>query len=470
MIDRISTGNADLDLVIGGGLPANAINLIMGLPGTGKTLLAQQFMFTNAGPDYPALYLSTASEPFEKILRYVQSLSFFDPEAIGNGVEFQELGTRLVEHGLAGVAARVNELIREKRPRILIIDSFKALNSYATNPTDFRNFLHDLAATQSVFPVTALWLGEYSSDEVATAPEFAIADSIIELRSHHAYDRAARTIQVRKLRGGDFRSGGHAYNLSSEGLVVYPRLADTDLESHHSYVRLQQRASSGIEALDQMLDEGYHTGSSTLVAGPTGIGKTLMGLHFLFGGAEQGAHGVLATFQEDPVQLEQILRGFGWSLGSDLLTVKYQPPIDLYLDHWVYELLDLVNKTGAKRLFIDSLNDLEAATDDQARFSEFLYSLLHRCARNNVSVVMSHEVRDLFGVTSLTDQAASNIADNVVLLQYRPVGSTIYRTVTVLKTRGSTHDPSIRPFEITDHGIVLSELPGNGEELTYRMD
>lgn len=457
MIERISTGDARLDHITGGGFPANAINVIMGLPGAGKTLLAQQCIFSNADPKRPAIYLSTASEPFEKILRYVQSLSFFDPSLVGNGIVYDELGTTLVDRGLTGVGERIKELIQEHRPGILVIDSFKALSFYAEKPTEFRNFLHDLAATQSVFPVTSLWLGEYEHDEMASAPEFAVADTILELASYGDTHQSSRALQVHKLRGGNFLSGTHAYRLSSDGLETYSRLADAG--TRVSYKRDELRVSSGIQALDDMLDQGYRIGSSTLMAGPTGIGKTLMGLHFLFGGLDEGEHGILATFQEDPTQLEQILNGFGWSLDSQQVTLKYQVPVDLYLDQWVYELLDEIERTNSKRVFIDSLSDLENATTDPRRFDEFLYSLLHRCARNNVSVMMSYEVRNLFGVTRLSDKAASNMADNVVLMQYMPIETAMHRALTVLKTRGSTHDPAIRPFEITSRGIVLVEPP-----------
>ncbi|WP_310277662.1 ATPase domain-containing protein [Haloactinomyces albus] len=456
-MDRIPSGNPRLDEVTGGGLPANAINLIMGLPGTGKTMLAQQCVFSNADPQRPALYLSTASEPFEKILRYVQALSFFDPAFIGNGVVYDELGTTLVKHGLAGVGERVKEFIRDYRPGILVIDSFKALSSYAASSIEFRNFLYDLAATQSVFPVTVLWLGEYEESEMASAPEFAIADSIIELSNQRFQKRSANFIQVRKLRGGDFLSGSHTYSLSHEGLEVYPRL--TGVGEHAVYSPDRERASSGVQALDDMLDEGYRIGSSTLMAGPTGVGKTLMGLHFLFGGVDQGDHGLMATFQEDPTQLEQVLHGFGWSFDTEGITLKYRPPVEVHLDEWVYDLLDTIERTGARRLFIDSLNDLESVADDPSGFDESLYALLHRCSRNNVSVMMSYEVRHLFGVTSLTDRAASNLADNVVLLQYVPAESIMYRSVTVLKTRGSTHDLRVRPFEVTPRGIVLTDEP-----------
>jgi circadian clock protein KaiC len=457
MSERVTSGSAELDEILGGGLPTDAIALIMGLPGTGKTLLAQQCLFSNASTRRPAVYLSTASEPFEKILRYAQRLTFFDRALIGHGVVYDELGTTLTREGLAGTRHKVSELIRQYRPSLLVIDSFKALGAYAATPTEYRSYLHDLAATLSAFPVTSLWLGEYSAHDMATAPEFAVADTILELASHPNHQRTSRALQVLKLRGGDFLSGRHAYRLAADGLTVYPRLADP--AETDSYQREPSRVSSGVQALDHMLADGYRTGSSTLIAGPTGIGKTLMGLHFLYGGAQHGERGVLSTFQEDPTQLDQIVRGFGWSLVDDNITLRYRSPIDLYLDQWFYELLDTVEATRASRVFIDALNDLEAATDDRRRFAEFLYSLLHRLSRRNISTMMSYEVTELFGLHRLTDAAASNLADNVVLLQYGTTPTTISRTLAVLKTRASAHATGIRHFEITPRGIIPTGAP-----------
>lgn len=463
MSDRISSGDAGLDEVLGGGLPAYAINLIMGLPGTGKTLLAQQCVFRNATSRSPALYLSSTSEPFEKILRYGQRLSFFDPARVGHDAVYEELGTTLTHHGLQAALEQIRESLRRHRPGLLVIDSFKALTTYGGTLTEVRNELHELAGTLSAFPVTSLWLGEYSEQEMATAPEFAVADSVIQLASRPDQQRASRAVQVLKLRGGDFRSGQHAYRLSPDGMTVYPRLADP--ADSEPYIRDRARVSSGIQALDDMLADGYRTGSSTLIAGPTGIGKTMMGLHFLFGGAQQGEHGVLATLQEDPTQLEHAVRGFGWSLAQDEVTLLYRSPVDLYVDQWVYELLGTVEKTGASRVFIDALTDVESATGSQHRFAEYLYSLLRRFSRRNVSTMMSYEVGELSGIRRVTSRAASNVADNVVVLEYDKRGGTVGRTLSVLKTRASAHAAEVRWYDITPRGIVLTAMPATAEPM-----
>ncbi len=454
MIGGLTTGTDRLDLVLGGGLPQNAISLVIGVPGSGKTILAQQCVFSNAGPEHPALYLSTVSEPLEKILRYGQALSFFDPAAVGTSVWYDDLGAVLSDKGLPGVLERVRDLIRERQPAIIVIDGFKALHPYAPDPGDFRRFLHDLAGMLSAFPVTCLWVGEYEDREIAVAPEFAVADAIVAMGTSQATVRATRTLQVLKLRGGGFLSGKHSYRISADGIATFPRLADPGRAGDYTLGR--QRVSSGVQAIDDMVGDGYWPGATTLVAGPTGIGKTLMGLHFVFNGARHGERGLVATLQENPTQLERIAQGFGWSLTGDEVALMYRSPVDLYLDEWVHDLLDTVESTGAKRVLVDSLGDLRAASPDLTRFREYTYSLLQRCSRRGVSIMLTHEVAELFGLTRLTEDGASHLSDNVILLQYRRVESNVTRTLTVLKTRAALHDSRVREFEITPRGIVLA--------------
>ncbi len=215
--------------------------------------------------------------------------------------------------------------------------------------------------------------------------------------------------------------------------------------------------TSGIEALDDMLEDGYWPGASTLVAGPTGVGKTLMGLHFVFNGVRAGERGVIASMQENPTQLERIARAFGWSVTEDDVTLMHRSPVDLYVDEWVYELLETVEATGATRVLVDSLGDLQHASPDLTRFREYAYSLLHRCSRQAVSLMMTYEIPQLFELTQLTEHGASHLADNVVLLQYRNTAAAVTRTLTVLKTRASGHDPRVQEYEITPGGITLAK-------------
>jgi circadian clock protein KaiC len=451
-----------MDAVLGGGLPANSINLVAGAPGSGKTILAQQFLFENARDDRPGIYLSTVSEPLEKILRYGQTLTFFDPAAVGSRVFYDDLGACFEEEDALGAAlGRILELVRERRPGFIVIDSFKALHSYAADANAFRGFLHDLAGALSAYPATSLWVGEYATDDADLAPEFAVADGIISLVTERAGDRAIRILRVDKLRGSSPMSGNHAYRLSGNGIDVFPRLADPAVDD--VYALDDQRISSGLPILDEVLHSGYWPGASTLVAGPSGSGKTLLGMHFIFGGVETGEPGLIATLQENEIQLERVAQGFGWSLETDDVHLMYRSPVDVYLDEWVYDLLARVEEHGIRRVLIDSLGDLQAVAADEVRFREWIYSLLQRTTRAGVSVFMTQEVGELFGATRLSEYGISHLSDNVVLLQYVRGRSRIHRALSVMKTRASSHDPRILGFSITSDGVEIGDPFGDDQ-------
>jgi circadian clock protein KaiC len=454
-MDRITSGHDRLDRLLGGGLLANTINLIIGHPGSGKTILAEQYMFHNTRPDAPGVYLSTVSEPFDKILRYGASLEFFDADAIGTSVFYDDLGETLDRDGLDGVLDHVDRVLKEQQPRFVVIDSFKALRSFASDGAIFRRFLHRLAGRLTAVAATTFWIGEYDRDQAAEAPEFAVADAIIALSSKRSAERELRVLQVLKLRGSAFQSGEHAYRLSAKGLDVFPRLAD-ELDTR-TYELGDQRVSTGIPALDETLGDGYWPGAVTLISGPTGAGKTLLSLHFLFHGAASGEPGVLATFQENRTQLARITAGFGWDVDTSGVHIFSRSPVDLYIDEWVYDLLDIIEHTGARRVVIDSLGDLMFASPDNIRFREMMYSISQRLSRRGISLMMTHESPELFQVTRLSEIGMSHIADNVVVLQYLRTESQAKRALLVLKTRASAHHPEIREFHIRPEGIVLGE-------------
>lgn len=457
MDGRLLSGSRRLDAILGGGLPGNAIHLIAGAPGSGKTILAEQYAFANATVERPAVYLSTVSEPLDKLVRFGQTLEFFDVASVGTRVFYESLGEGLEEGGLPRTLDRLRAVLRERHPGILIIDSFKALAAYAATARDFRSFLFELAADSSAVAGSSFWLGEYDLDTISGEPEAAVADSILGLGYRQSGERSSRLLEVIKLRGSSYLSGRHAYRISAAGLSAFPRLAD--IVDASSYDLGLERASTGIAALDEMLTDGYWPGSSTLCAGPSGVGKTLMGLHFIVAGVTAGEPGIIASIQENPTQLTRIARAFGWEL-DESVTMMYRSPVDLYVDEWIYELLDTIDRLGAKRVMIDSLTDVLFASGDEIRFREYMYSLIQRCSRMGVSLFMTTELPDLFSVNRLSEYGVSHLSDNVLILQYLRDQSRIRRAITALKTRASSNDPRVREFRIESEGIVIDGTLG----------
>jgi circadian clock protein KaiC len=436
---------------------------VIGVPGSGKTILSQQYAFHNATVERPALYLTTVTEPLEKIVRFGQTLEFFDPKAIRERrVIYEDLGDMLTRDGLgiAGdgpgeVLQAFDRFLKDLHPGIVLIDSFRAFHAFAKDENEFRRFLFGLIRRLTATATTSIWNAPYTHDQALEVAEFAAADGVISLDIQRREGRELRVMQVLKLRGSGFLSGEHAYRISPAGLDVFPRLADQ--QDTTAYELSSERVATGVPALDKMLGEGYWEGSSTLICGPSGVGKTLMGLHFIFQGARTGNPGIMATFQETENQLERIVRGFGWSLDEPGVNVLSRSLVDMYIDQWVYELLDLIDKTGARRIVIDSLLDLMTLATDPVRFREWMYSLIQRCARRGISLMMIVEVPELFQLRKISEHGLSHLSDNVVLLQYVQDGSRLARAITVLKTRAAHHEPVAHRYEISSAGLVLGD-------------
>jgi circadian clock protein KaiC len=458
LTDRIATGTSRLDEILHGGLLKNAINLIVGVPGSGKTILSQQVAFRNATPEKPSLYLSTLSEPLDKILRYGEALAFFDRTAIIEGaVVYEDIGQQLGEGGLEEVLDAIDRLLRNVRPGIVVIDSFRAFHAMATDVSTFRLFLYGLLRRLTATATTAIWNAPYSRVQAIEEAESAVADAILALDVKQTAEREVRVMQVLKLRGSGFRSGEHTYRISETGIEVFPRLAEEQLQT--PYELSAEPAATGIGALDSLLGAGgYWPGATTLIAGPSGIGKTLMGLHFLFHGARENEPGIMATFHENETQLGRVVKSFGWSVDEPNVHFLCRGVVGMNIDEWVYDLMDLVARTGAKRVVVDSLPDLEVAAGDAIRFREWIFSVTQRFTRAGVSLLMIIEVPELFRLERISDQGISHLADNVILLQYFRDGPELARSLTVLKTRAMQHRPMVHRFEITNQGFILGDV------------
>src|SRR6185437_8888322 len=228
---RISTGNVQADAILGGGFPANSINIVMGQPGTGKTIFAEQLLFHNANTARPLLYLTTLSEPMTKVVSYAQRLAFFDVEQIGTAVIYEDLGAELAAKGPAVLVPHILDSIKQLSPAIVVIDSFKAIHDLAESTPEMRRIISELAGVVSAYDMTVFLLGEYTQDNIEEYPEFAVADSIVQLERNGVTARDERYLRVLKLRGSGYREGQHAFRITKSGLKIFPRLVTPTFEA-----------------------------------------------------------------------------------------------------------------------------------------------------------------------------------------------------------------------------------------------
>jgi circadian clock protein KaiC len=455
---KIPTGSTGLDEVLFGGIPANTITVLMGAPGTGKTILAEQLAFANATPESPALYLTTLSEPLEKFIAHGQSYEFFDSAKVGESVFYEDLGLVVRDRGISKLPEAVTELLTGHSPSLVFIDSFKALNELLTDPMQQRNVVYDLASVLTAYDCTSFLVGEYSHDMMTALPEFAIADVVLHMIKYATNVREQRFLRVEKLRGSNSIPGMHAFAITKEGLNVYPRLVSPT--SIPNYAEHRERVNTGIEGLDAMIAEGFWRGSTTLIAGPTGSGKTIIGLHFIMQGALKGEQGLYVGLQENPTQLTRTMLSFGWNpeelLSGGGFDLMYRSPVEIQLDTIASEVFNRVREGRIKRVVIDALGDLERSSIDRQRFSDFTYSLTQWFAAQGVTCLMMYELSNLFEITGISDQQISNMSDNIILLRFTP-DREMERTIRVIKTRGSAHDNREHTLRITPTGLEIED-------------
>lgn len=452
---RLTTGRGELDAILGGGFPRNAIHIIMGAPGTGKTILAEQLCFANASSDRPILYIATFSEPLQKLLGFLQKFSFARPEKLGTEIVYEYIGED-VRTQPERVPERVQELLVQHRPKIIVIDSFKALADLMPDLSAWRRRLDTIAGMLTAYDTTTFWVGEYSPAMMSDLPEFAVADGIVELKRIERGSRDERFLRVLKLRGSDFVAGNHALHLSQAGIDAFRRFITPAAPPDYSPVF--ERLKSGIAHLDEMVATGWLRGTATLVAGPSGAGKTCLGMHFLRAGVDEGEPGLLASFQENPTQLIRMMKQLGWNpekvLGPGKLDHFYTSPVELQIDTVANEIVRRIEKHGVKRVVIDAVTDLEKGASDPARYREYLYSLTQMFAAHNVTSMLLVETAGLFPGHGITGYEVSYMSDNILVLEML-LEDDLTRTIRIIKSRGSGHDGRRHPLRITQSGIAV---------------
>lgn len=486
------TGVPNLDMVLGGGLTRGSLTLLVGPPGSGKTTLANQIAFARAHSGRRAVVVTALSEPTTKLVTHLRSFDFYEDALVGDRVQFLSL-QQYLSGSLAETSDTLIDIARRSRADIVVLDGFRGVRGADMDMQAARQFLYDVGSTLSVLGVTTIITSEADPRDPAFFPESTTADIIIGLHYGVHGMRQYRSLEIIKMRGTQPLPGLHGINVSKSGLVVYPRLASrvatrtealepdeqTLAEARRAMEAGLARVSTDLDSVDQLLGGGVPVGSSTLVVGSLGTGKSLFGLHFAVAGVRAGEPTVFLSFRETLTQLLQRAQPF--DLGpllldsvapGGLLTLQHWAPIELNLEIVSDELIRTIDAVGARRLVIDSIAEIENAladSNDPSRGASYLGALIEALRDRDVTTlfIKGHE-ETIAPRMSLTSGPLAILAENLLLFQRIEQDSTLHRVLSVVKMRMSAHDTQPHRFVIrAPEGIVLLDPPSDSGALTF---
>lgn len=462
-IRRLKTGVPGLDNLMGGGLPEFSFNLIAGTPGSGKTTLAHQMMFSLASPDRRALFFTVLGEPALKMLRYQQQFPFFNMEKLNESIKFVNLSADLLEGDFERVLARIDEEVEDFSPSFVFVDSFRSVVQSASNMEkgqfELQKFVQHLGMHMTNWQATTFLIGEYLEPESESSPVFTVADGILWLTQNMHRNSMVRKMQVVKMRGQAQAPGLHTFRINNEGVQVYPRAIikpTTTIEAEIEGSVKEQRIPTGVPKLDDMLGGGLPAGYSLLVVGPSGCGKTILATEFLAEGVRRGEKGVIAAFEKSPSQLQGNKKLYSL-FSSGHIGVINTRALDLSIDETLQDLIEMINKMKAKRVVIDSLSgfELALAPEFSEDFRGSLYRMIAELTSMGVSVLMTSELEDRYTDLRFSPYGSAFLADAIIVQRYVEIKSQFKRVISVVKVRGSNHSKDIRLFEVTDDGIMI---------------
>ncbi len=463
-IRRLKTGVPGLDNLLGGGLPEFSFNLIAGTPGSGKTTLAHQLMFSLAKPDNRALFFTVLGEPALKMLRYQQQFPFFDINQVNQSIRYVNLSEDLLEGDFDRVLSRIADEVKAYAPSLVFVDSFRSViqagNQNVQGPSDLQRFVQQLGMQMTSWQATTFLIGEYLVPESESSAVFTVADGILWLSQNMQRNSMVRKMQVVKMRGQAQASGLHTFRISDDGIQVFPRAIVEPGAALASAVKLPpggQRVAMGTPGLDEMLGGGLPMGYSMLLVGPSGSGKTILATDFLAEGVRRGEPGVIAAFEKSPSQL--LNNKLQTLVKAGQVGVINTRSLDLSIDETLHDLIEMINRMQAKRVVIDSLSgfELALAPEFSEDFRGSLYRMIAQLTGMGVTILMTSELEDRYTDLRFSPFGSAFLADAIIVQRYVEIVGEFKRVMSVVKVRGSQHSKSIRLFDIGDDGIVIGD-------------
>jgi circadian clock protein KaiC len=463
---RLSTGVPGLDDILRGGLGNGFLYLIEGNPGAGKTTLALQFLIEGAKRGEKGLYLSLAESEDE--LRHVAASHGMDltsvdickisPTEPAGEIDQQYTVFQPAEVELADVLETILTKVRDLQPSRVIIDSMSELRMLARDSLRYRRQVLSLKQFFEGRDCTTLLLDERFRDNSESQVQ-TIAHGVISLEVlPRNYGITRRRLEVLKIRASSFREGYHDYIIVKGGVLVFPRL----VSGEHRGMKVEpENLPSGVTALDSLFNGGVQRGTSTLVVGPTGCGKSTLCTQFVLSAAKRGEKSAIFTFDETRLSFTVRSSGLGMDLehylDDETIYLEQVDPAELSPGEFVHRIRAGVEEKKWRIVVIDSLNGLMNSMNEEQALTVQLHELLSYLNQVGVASFFVLAQYGMLGsaVTSPTD--VSYLADNVLLLRYFEAGGEVRQAISVMKRRSGPHERSIRELQMSSGKLVIGD-------------